>query len=211
GFGGCRGGGQASKIAIESLKSSLNNLEGRNGEVRERIINAFEVANKKVLALGIGAATTLAVLEVRGTKVRPYHVGDSEILVVSQRGQVKFQTVSHSPVGYAVESGVMDAAEAMHHEERHVVSNMIGSAEMHIEVGPVLELAKRDTVIIASDGLSDNLHTSEIANFARKGSLTEVVARLSETALTRMQNPLQGDPSKPDDLTFVLYRPRKAS
>ena len=80
-------------------------------------------------------------MEISNGSVRPYHVGDSVILLVGQRGKIKLQTVSHSPVGYAVEAGVLDEVEAMHHQDRHVVSNFIGSPEMRIEVGAPLRLA----------------------------------------------------------------------
>ena len=115
-----------------------------------------------------GAASTLAIVEVQDGTARPYHVGDSAILITGQRGRVKVQTVPHSPVGYAVESGMLDAAEAMHHEERHVVSNVVGSDDMRIEIGSALSLSPRDTILLASDGLSDNLLAEEIIDFARK-------------------------------------------
>ena len=33
-------------------------------------------------------------------------------------------------------------------------------------------------------------------------------ARLLEVAVQRMRSPVEGEPSKPDDLSFVLYRPK---
>ncbi len=36
---------------------------------------------------------------------------------------------------------MLDEDEAMNHEDRHVVSNMIGAEDMHIELGPVVKLA----------------------------------------------------------------------
>ena len=50
-----------------------------------------EAANRAVAELGVGAATTLAVVEIQGRSVRTYHVGDSMILAVGQRGKVRFQ------------------------------------------------------------------------------------------------------------------------
>ena len=169
-------------------------------------MNGFEQANKQVLDLGIGASTTLAALEIQGNRVRPYHVGDSTIIVVGQRGKIKTQTVAHSPVGYAVEGGFLDEASAMFHEDRHLISNMIGAADMHIEIGPPMKLAARDTVILATDGLSDNLNTQEIVDTIRTGPLDGSLKALSENARGRMQNPGNGHPSKLDDMTFIVYR-----
>ena len=155
----------------------------------------------------MGAGTTLAVVELDGRTVRPYHVGDSMILVVGGRGKIKLQTVPHSPVGYGVEAGLLDEREAMHHESRHVVSNVIGSSEMHIAVGPPIKLAPRDTVLLASDGLFDNLYSTRIAESVRKGKLQAAVQRLICASQQRMTGDQDGQPSKPDDLTFIAFRP----
>ena len=176
-------------------------------ELRDAILNGFEEANRVVRERLAGAATTLAVVELQGRVIRPYHAGDSTIRVVGQRGKIKLQTVSHSPVGYAVESGFLDREEAMHHEERHLISNMIGSPDMHITIGAPLALADRDTLLVASDGLSDNLHRHEIVDRIRKGPIRKVSDRLQRDALQRMTGMSNDHPSKPDDLTFIVYRP----
>jgi serine/threonine protein phosphatase PrpC len=174
--------------------------------LRTAILNGLETANGRVQSVGIGTATTLAVVEVVDYTVRPYHVGDSMILVVGQRGKIKLQTTSHSPVGFAVEAGLLDEIEAMHHEDRHLVSNVIGSAEMTIEIGTSLRLAPRDTVLLASDGLFDNLFIQEIVDRIRKGPLDQAVERLATDSRRRMLQPEPGSPSKPDDLTIVALR-----
>jgi serine/threonine protein phosphatase PrpC len=162
--------------------------------LRTAILNGIEQANRAVSELGVGAATTLAIVEISGGVARSYHVGDSMILAVGQRGRVKLQTVSHSPVGYAVEAGMLDEAEALHHEDRHLVSNFIGSAEMRIEIGPPLNLAERDTLLLASDGLFDNLYNDEIIERTRKGPLEQVVRSLAGECRQRMTEPRQGVP-----------------
>ena len=138
------------------------------------IINGFESANEEVLALALGAATTLTVVEFDGQLVRYFHVGDSLSLLTGQRGKIKMQSMPHSPVGYAVEAGLLDETDAMHHEQRHVISNVIGSVDMHIEMGSAVELSPRDTLLLASDGLTDNLHMPEIVECIRKGSLHSI-------------------------------------
>ncbi len=89
----------------------------------------------------------------RRRSLRCYHVGDSELLAVGQRGRIKQRVVPHSPTGFAVEAGLLDEDEAVRHDQRHVLFNVIGSLDMRVEVGPALELAARDTVLLASDGL----------------------------------------------------------
>jgi serine/threonine protein phosphatase PrpC len=206
GVGGIRGGELASSIAIQQLQAALGNGVVENDNLRTCILDAFENANKKVVETGLGAATTFAVVEIDSGKMRPYHAGDSEILTVGSHGKLKLQTVSHSPVGYAVESGVMDEHEAMEHDDRHIVSNVVGDPEMHIEIGPSLPLARRDTVILASDGLTDNFHTKEIIESIRKNPLPSVLQQLAAETNRRMLDHSGDHPSKPDDVTFLIYR-----
>ncbi len=204
GLGGVRDGEQASSLAVRSLDKALASAARDGIPMRTAILDAIESANRSVAELG--AATTLAVVEIQDGSIRPYHVGDSMVLVMGQRGKLKLQTVSHSPVGFAVEAGVLDETEAMHHEDRHLVSNVLGAADMRIEVGAPLALAGRDTLLLSSDGLLDNLHIAEVVDRVRKGPLATGMRQLADLSLQRMTHPTAGEPSKPDDLTFVAFR-----
>ncbi len=206
GLGGAPAGRQASALAIQCLAHAVGEAVGEDVAIRSRILNGFESANEQILALALGAATTLTVVEFDGRLVRHYHVGDSFSLLTGQRGKIKMQSIPHSPVGYAVEAGLLDEIDAMHHEERHIISNVIGSVDMRIEVGSAVELSPRDTLLLASDGLSDNLHMSEIVETIRKGSLGDITDNLARRARERMQGREDGEPSKPDDLTFAVFR-----
>jgi serine/threonine protein phosphatase PrpC len=205
GAGGAAAGARASASALRSLQVRLGATD--IASLRESVLAGFDDANQAVKELGVGAATTLALVRLRDGAVRSYHVGDSLVLVFGQRGKRKLETISHSPVGYAVEAGLLDEQEALHHDERHLVSNLVGQPDMRVEISGALKLALRDTVLVASDGLSDNLHVDELVELARKGPLEGVAERLASMALDRMRTPRETLPSKPDDLTFLLYRP----
>ncbi len=204
GVGGHRAGSTASKLAVSSLAERLAEEKPAEETLRTAILDSFERANRAVRDLGVGAATTLAVAEVGAGLLRPYHVGDSEIWVVGQRGKLKLQTLSHSPVGYAVESGLLSEDEALAHEDRHLVSNFVGSEEMRIDIGSTLRLAPRDTVLIGSDGLFDNLTQEEIIATIRSGPLDRAAELLADECQKRMR--AATGISKPDDLTFILFR-----
>lgn len=208
GCGGMAGGERAARIAIESLVSSVQKITHNNGELslRAAILDGIDHANRKVREMGTGAATTVSVVEICGKTIRPYHVGDSMVLLVGNRGKIKLQTKSHSPVGYAIEAGVIDEQAALHHDERHLVSNVVGTEDTHIEIGPPRRLKPRDTLLIASDGLADNLHVEEIIEIIRKGDLLAAAKRLVSLTTDRMQAKTETTPSKPDDLTFILFR-----
>jgi serine/threonine protein phosphatase PrpC len=205
GFGGTPAGDEASRRAVTALAVAIAGAMEEGG-LRAGILDGFERANQAVLEMGVGAATTLAVVEIEQGEVRPYHVGDSEILLIGQRGKVKYQTVAHSPVGYGVEAGLIEERAALNHADRHLVSNMVGAAEMRIDVGPRLVMAPRDTLLLASDGLFDNMHLSEIVEIVRKGRLVDVMAVLADRCRQRMMRTDGKQPCKPDDLTVIVYR-----
>ena len=208
GVGGYRLGSAASAATVQALQKSLETRSQQETQLRTAVLDGIEDANRAVLNLGVGAATTLALVEILADRVRPYHIGDSQVVITGQRGKVKAQTVSHSPVGFAVEAGVLNERDAMHHKDRHIVSNVIGMSDMRVEIGSMQRLALRDTVVLGSDGLFDNLHVAEIVESIRKGSLRAGVQHLVESCRQRMQAPLEGHPSKPDDLTIVAFRLR---
>jgi serine/threonine protein phosphatase PrpC len=206
GLGGGPSGQQASSLAIETVVDSIAEGVREDLMLRSAILNGLERANRAVQEMRIGAATTMAVVELQDGLVRPYHVGDSMILIVGQRGKIKLQTISHSPVGFAVEAGLLNEEEAMFHDDRHVVSNVVGCPQMKIELGPSVKLAPRDSVLLASDGLFDNLYVEEIVERVRKGPLESATQRLASDSRRRMNTPAETQPNKPDDLTFVLFR-----
>lgn len=206
GAGGQPAGDKASSTAVNKLGQAILRAVRAESSLREAILNGFEDANVGVLELGVGAGTTLACVEVDGSMLRAYHVGDSTILLVGQRKKLKLLTMSHSPVGYAVQAGVLSAEDALHHEDLAIVSNLVGDAEMRIEVGAPVALSERDTLVIGSDGLFDNLHVDEITDLVATGPLEEAAKKLAAKTMERMRVPKDGKPSKPDDLSFILYR-----
>jgi protein phosphatase len=215
GVGGAQAGARAARLALETIRRHVAEGVGSDAEngsgsaLRARLLDAIEAANAGISALGLGAATTIVIATIERGVLRSYHAGDSAVLVVGQRGKIKLQSVAHSPVGYAVESGWLDDAEAIHHEDRHIISNTLGAPDMRIEIGAPLTLAPRDTVLLASDGLFDNLYVDEIVEWIRKGPLEPELRHLASEARRRMVEPGEGEPSKPDDLTALLYRSRR--
>lgn len=206
GLGGERAGNEASRLAVEKISNAVQMAAREETILREAILDGIEQANQAVMDLGLGAATTIALVEISEGFVRPYHVGDSMIMISGQRGKEKFLSISHSPVGYAVESGMLDASEAVLHEERHVVSNVVGEADMRIDIGPTIKMAKRDTLVLASDGLSDNLYNEEIIGIVRKGDLLQAAEELIRKSTARMHKQEPDKPGKADDLSFILFR-----
>lgn len=209
GVGGGPAGGAAALAALEELAAVLE--EPGEERLRTRMLDAIEAANRAVLAIGSGAATTLAAVTIVQNRLRSFHVGDSAVLVCGQRGKLKWQTVAHSPVGFAVEAGLLDEENALRHDQRHVISNYVGSPTMRIEIGPRIQLGAHDTVMLASDGVFDNLRIDEIVGSIRKGPLQKSLQSLSDAARRRMTAPEPDAPSKPDDCTAIVFRTEACS
>jgi len=208
GVGGSPAGCDASTTAVETLQKSL--AAAPKGEpLRGAILDAMERANKAILDSGRRSATTLVVAEISGRQLRCYHVGDSELIVVGQRGRIKQRIIPHSPTGFAVEAGLLDEEEAVQHEQRHVIFNVIGAPNMRVDISAAVDIAPHDTVLLTSDGVLDNLYVDEIVEIIRRGPLGKAADRLVEATRARMEKQKGSDPSKPDDITVVLYRRRK--
>ncbi len=197
----------ASRIVIESLTNSINRVIQNEISLREGILKGIEAANKRLCDAGTGSTTALAVLEIQGQTIRAYRVGDVLILMTGQRGKLKLQNVPHSSVSDAGKYSTSAEFATIHREERNIVPNEIGSPDMRIEIGHTVKLAQHDTLIIASDGLLNNLHITEIIENIRKGSLKKTSAKLIKQCHQRMTQPEKNKPHHPDDLSFIIYRP----
>ncbi|MEO0576027.1 MAG: protein phosphatase 2C domain-containing protein [Pseudomonadota bacterium] len=206
GAGGIEGGRRASRLALSTLRDIVTDKSVSHESLREAVISGIEHANMAVMSATRGAATTLTVVCIEGRQARVFHIGDSVALITGQRSAVKLQTVAHSPVGFAIAAGFLTEEQAIYHPERHIVSNFVGTNEMVIEVGAPVTLAKHDTVLLASDGLTDNLHMTEILQMMRRGAADQTLDNIVQLASERMTRREHHSPGKADDLAVILFR-----
>ena len=199
GVGGLPRGLEAATLVIDLLAKASPSKE-------TPLESRLQTANQTLLVQLPNAATTVSVAEIADSTLINCHAGDSTTLVVGQRGRIKLKTQAHSPVGIKEANG-LDEKEALFHPQRHLLNNMIGDPALWLEKQDTLELAFRDTVLLGTDGLWDNLFLSEIVELIRVGELFASAQKLAETVIQRMDHPVTGLPSKPDDVTFILYRP----
>ena len=190
---------EAANLVISFLADTTLN---KNQPVQESI----EAANQQLLKDLPSAATTVTVAEITDNVAKVCHAGDSTLLAVGQRGRIKLKTQCHSPVGIKEANG-LDEKEALFHPQRHLLNNMMGDPAMWLEKQEGIELAARDTMLLGTDGLWDNLFFSEIVELIRAGELLDSAKKLARMVIERMESPVTGMPSKPDDVSFILYRP----
>jgi serine/threonine protein phosphatase PrpC len=209
GVGGQPGGGDASELSVRLMVDRFKNIndEQITMEVfREGILDAFERANGEIRDLAIGSGSTLTAVAIVGDSVRVFNVGDSSSVICGGRGKMKFSNTPHSPTGYAVAAGLLNEDDALHHDERHLISNIVGSPDMHIDIGPVIKLDKLDRLVVASDGLWDNMYLDEVIDAVRVLPLSRAARLIIKTCSNRMSQDGDNWPGHADDLSFVVVR-----
>lgn len=208
GVGGLPGGESASSLALDELGRSVAELIGEpaTGQLRNAVLDGFERGHRAIRDQGDGGATTMTAVTIQGNRLRSYNAGDSAVMIVGGDRELKLQTVPHSPVGYALESGLIAEQEALAHENRNVIFNCLGLDRLHIEYTSEVVLEPDDTVLLGTDGLFDNLTQDELIDALTGGGLDAVCRQLAQTAGERMLSGGVGHPSKPDDLTFAAFR-----
>ena len=205
GLGGLPGGGDASQQMVKSFSHP------KIKESVDPVVDCLKSVNESLVSSQSGSGTTVSVVTIESRGIRSYHVGDSATMVIGGRGRIKFQTTPHSPVGIAEVNRELDEKAAMIHPSRHVINNIIGMPDMWIDIGRPTQLADLDTVIIASDGLWDNLYRDEVAGLVSNRSLMMAANGIFRMATERMKCKPGSEFGKPDDLSFILYRPHRRS
>ena len=205
GMGGMPNGEQASRIVVESL---IHSCQGKTTlqQTRDAILNGIDAANEHILNLKAGAGSTVSVAEISGNRLRTCYAGDSLILLTSSHGSIKHLPMSHSPIGFALECGAITQQPAMEHNERNLISNYVGNHDMYIHIGPIIELAPQDTLIIATDALSDNLYEQEISDLIRKGAMPDSLNKMIKNCRHNMLEVMPNRRCHPDDLSFICFR-----
>ena len=180
GMGGHVGGEVASKLAVTTMRESLQQTqdedltpildpEGHESLDGRRLLIAIESANKKVFGLSqqdpklAGMGTTVAALlfEKGGNQANLCHVGDSRIYRI--RGQkIEQLTEDHSLVQQLVREGKLSPTDARVSPHRNVLLQALG-------IGPAIQPSIRvevplpgDIFVLCSDGVHGVIEESEI-------------------------------------------------
>lgn len=210
GMGGMASGLEASRLAVGAASRRLTGAD-RGPDPLAATVAALRDAHAAILQGCPGGGVTAAAAVLEGEHVRALHAGDAEVLVLTPEGELRYRSVPHSPVGRAVQRGLLSEEAALHHPERHLVHNGLGVRRMSLHLGPRLPLAPGDTVVLATDGVTDNARSSEIAECLRRGDLARGASQLVELCRERMagsaQRPREAERlGKPDDLTLIAIR-----
>lgn len=200
GMGGHAAGEVASRLAIETLRGAYQ--DGR-ATTPERLAKAVQAAgaavHRRATGNEAGMGTTLTALVIDGGAALIANVGDSRAYLW-RAGQLTRITRDHSWVAEQVRQGFLSEREARAHQWRNVVSNALGGEEnVRLDLLGV-PLERGDRFLLCSDGLSDVLDDSEIAELLGQGAEPAQLA----AGLVAAANAAGG----PDNITVVVVEVR---
>ncbi|MFW5692286.1 MAG: Stp1/IreP family PP2C-type Ser/Thr phosphatase, partial [Chloroflexota bacterium] len=186
GMGGAVAGEEASRIAIETVRSGLGDALGKHlistdgfnpdslsphlkESIQDANLNIVERARRNPELKGMGTTITLAL--IREMNLIIGHVGDSRAYLIHDDGDINQITADHSFVQALVAAGHITEDEAEEHPMRNVLYRALGQAS-DVEVDIYSQhLSPNDRLVLCSDGLTLHLKAREIA---------EVVLRLDD-------------------------------
>ena len=167
GMGGHNAGDIASALAIKTLVENMH--KNAPGTIRERLINAVNMANSAVYELSFsdegyrGMGTTLVAAVLEEKRFIAANVGDSRLYHYDGL-HLKQITEDHSYVAQLAALGYITREEAARHPQRNIITRAVGTRP--IERVDVFECAweKGDKLLICTDGLYGELSEDELAD-----------------------------------------------
>jgi serine/threonine protein phosphatase PrpC len=201
GVGGRRAGEVASALALHTLSEEIDKLA--DGCPRQTLFRtAVENVNERVWkeaktdAELAGMATTLTAAVVCRTRTLIAHVGDSRAYLI--RGdQIRQLTRDQTFVASLIESGALSEEDAARSPYRSMILQAIGrEKKVHVALDG-LELVAKDLLLLCTDGLSEKVRPSEMAEAFRSHPLCEAV-----DSLIALANDRGGD----DNITVIVIR-----
>jgi len=175
GLGGQNAGEVASKMAVETIKSHLNDEKNPLvGEYKEefsqdtnRMLSGIRLTNSAIYEAGQrnseqrGMGTTISSVFINGDVMSLVHVGDSRIYRI-RKERLERLTMDHSVVEEQLIQGLITKEEAAESKYKNVITRALG-AEETIEVDADEEvLLDRDKILLCTDGLTDMVDDEEI-------------------------------------------------
>jgi serine/threonine protein phosphatase PrpC len=185
GMGGHRAGDLASEEALETFVNYLTGRDWNETEdaatVEEDLIDAAREANSHLHELAAdnpaleGMGTTLVAALLIDKTATLINVGDSRGYHVTGDG-IEQVTTDQSLVQQLVEEGAIEPEEADDHPQKNVLSQALGTAET---IEPeTYRLHVEGTVLLCSDGLSDEVADEKIHELVTTADSLEVAAEL---------------------------------
>ena len=204
GMGGARSGNIASKMAVEVFSEEIKRTVRSNmkqDKVNIMLRSALELANKAIHEQSQlseeyqGMGTTLVAAFFQKDKVTIINVGDSRAYFFNKDG-VTLITTDHSLVELMVQRGELTREAAKHFPGKNLITRAVGT-ESEVESDLYhLQIARGDSVLLCSDGLSNLLSDQEM--------LFEVVHGVNKSDCCQRLMNIANYRGSPDNVTVAL-------
>lgn len=173
GMGGCKAGDIASKLAISTAKSYIENnikdtpkekesliqLVGSSAEYANMVVYEKSKENKDFEGMG----TTIEICLIYNNRAFIAHIGDSRIYRI-RNGLIRQLTQDHSYVQTLVKQGTITKDEAEIHPKKNILTRALGCNAFVEPDMLVRGFQKDDILVMCSDGLSNMVTQDDIFN-----------------------------------------------
>lgn len=177
GMGGHIAGEVASRLAVNAAAASdltpSDRVAAGNRAIRE------EVAREPSLE-GMGTTMTLVTLDPEGNATFA-HVGDSRAYLFRD-GKLQQVTLDHTVAAEYVALGRIPPEEAVSHPQRHMLTRTLGLTRFVNVDETAVELKAGDRILLCSDGLTEMVSDTRIAEVLGELGVEEAAWRLIEMA-----------------------------
>lgn len=202
GMGGHAAGEVASQLAVETLYQQYYDEDDVPLPPAIRLERAVTEANLSVYEQAVtvdaqsGMGTTLVAAVVHEGRALIANVGDSRAYLIRD-GQATQITTDHSWVAEQVKLGTITQEQAQTHAYRNLVTRCLGHRPgMQVDIFEH-RLRTGDTLLLCSDGLSNQVPDSELAAVLTEQEPEQAVQTLIDTA---------NEQGGPDNITAVVAR-----
>lgn len=189
GMGGHAAGELASAAVVAAVCADVSDRPATVAEFEKWVRNKLDQAHGRIGDLVAeqpdrrGMGTTFTLLSSLEDELLIAHVGDSRAYRLRE-GQLTQLTKDHTYVQALVDSGKIDAAQAMHHPRRNLLLRTIdGIHELDLDI-VTSDLRLGDRYLLCSDGLNTVLPDHRITEVLQQGDPTYAVATLVDLALS---------------------------
>ena len=184
GMGGHACGEVASQLAAETIAAEFSetaDLPGAIEKAHRRIVEAAQSDNGQ-----FGMGTTVVAATSNNEKYEVSWVGDSRAYLWDNiRDRLSQLSEDHSLIMRLIKSGLISKEDAQNHPQRHMITQCLGSVEIEqVKVDSVFgEWQAGQQILLCSDGLSDDVSESQIAEILRlEVSNEEKLEKLTQAA-----------------------------
>jgi PPM family protein phosphatase len=199
GMGGHPAGGLAAETAVttatQRAREQAVSLREHPNSAAEFVVDLVKSANRRIHDLILskpslkGMGTTFVALTITQASMAVAHIahlGDSRAYLY-RAGQLKQLTRDHTLVEKFVQRGLIDAATALTHPDRHILTKGLGiGGNMEPELTS-MPVTPHDLIMLCSDGLTKMLEDAAIASTlsCANGNPHRACHDLIEQALSR--------------------------